>query len=85
MRPNPASDRKRTKVIERSIRYCNEGVQKLSLMDCKFARVFSKWLLQPKSVHVRKSVAISHANDPVMSAKLAPIFKEDACADIGIS
>ena len=60
------------------------GVENLFVQDRTFARVFSKWILQPKSQHVRRSMAVGYANEPVMLSKLPSFLSEEAGAPIAL-
>lgn len=59
----------------------NKGVRQLTVWDRKFARVFSSWILQQKTGHTRKSMAIGHSNEPVMLAQLSHFLGEEAGDD----
>lgn len=58
-------------LMDRIIQSYQIGVESISVQDRKFARVFSQWLLQPKSKHLRKAMAVGHSNEPVMLLTLS--------------
>ncbi len=62
-----------------------DGVGGISFIDRKFGRVFSKWILEPKSAVTRKAMAVGPANEPVMRAQLASFLREEANADIALT
>lgn len=58
------------------------GVSNLNHADRTFARVFSKWILQPKGTKTRKAMEIGNSNEPVMMAELSSFFYDISAADV---
>lgn len=75
----------KSQLIQRLVSAHDACVAELSPIDKKFARVFSKWILEPRSTGSRKKMAMGHSNEPVMLAGLASFIREEATADFALS
>lgn len=57
----------------------------MDVFDHKIGRVFSKWVLEPRGLSTRQHMALVHANEPVMIAKIPSFIQDFAGAELGFT